>query len=395
MSRLNPDLERSDTEALRAHFSRLCEKSVADAKNFGIAFRLLRHGETLVDVYGGVQDPDDPVPVNGDTMFRLASMTKPVTSAAVLIAQEKGLLSLNDPVSLYLPAFAELWTGKNGTGPDGQPAFVRDRKCTKVLRIRHLISHTSGIGSGELGYYWQGQIDMKYRASLETIADYVPERFPLDFEPGERFAYSTTLGSDIAGRVVEIASGMPFDRFLKDNLFGPIGANDFTFSPDEGQWSRMVRMHSVDAQGRSVPDDSLGRTIFEHFPVTYFCGGAGLAGSLNSYTRFAEMLRQDGEIDGVRVMSQASARLLHTPWIAPGTPGLCDGETWGLQVRIVLGGHPYLPEGVYGWSGAYGTYFWIDPENDVTGIVMRNSRIDGCQDSVTANAFERAVYGAL
>ena len=391
---MNRNEIRPDPERLTSKADEICRRSVSEPSCFGIIFRLLQHGKLVAESSAGVEDPDTGKPVTADTMFRLASMTKPVTAAAVLAACDRGLLSLYDPVSKYLPGFGKLWLGKKVIRPDGGFDFVPDRLCEQTLRIHHLITHTNGIGAGEAGYEVQWRIPRKYRQSLAAVSDYIPENFPLDFEPGTMLSYSTTLGGDIAGRVIEVASGMEFGEFIRVNLLSPIGADDITFEPSDEQRTRFMRMIDRDAAGNAFADDSLGLSTFENLPLSYHSGGASLAGSMNSYTRFAEMLRSDGILDGVRVLSTASARLLHTPWIAPGTPGLGEIETWGLMVRIVNSGHPYLPEGVYGWSGAYGTYFWVDPVNDMSGIIMRNSRFDGCQDSQTALCFEKAVYEA-
>ena len=355
---------RPDPEKLTAKCEEICAQAVAAPNCFGLTFRLLQHGKVVTEVAAGVEDPDTGKPVTGDTMFRLASMTKPVTAAAVLSACGKGLLSLYDPVSKYLPGFGKLWLGKKVVRPDGGFDFVPDRPCEQTLRIHHLITHTNGIGAGEAGYEVQWRIPRKYRESLATVADYIPENFPLDFEPGTMLSYSTTLGADIAGRVVELVSGMEFGEYIRVNLMAPIGADDITFEPTDEQRTRFVRMIDRDAEGNTFADDSLGLSTFENLPLTYHSGGASLTGSLNSYTRFAEMLRRDGELDGVRVLSQPAARLLHTPWIAPGTPGLGDIDTWGLMVRIVNPGHPYLPEGVYGIYNVGGQEGFMGRDDD-------------------------------
>ena len=372
----------------------ICRRTVSENKNFGIMFRLMKHGKIIVDVTEGVRDPDHPEPVNGDTMFRLASMTKPVTSVAVLVARDKGLLKLTDPVSDYLPGFDDLWVGKMIDTPEGEKKFVKDYRASTTLRVWNLISHTSGIGSGEAGYVAQWQINPKYHENLAAMAEYLPKNFPLDFEPGTRFAYSTMFGGDMAARVVEVVSGVPYDKFLRDNVFGPLGVDDVTFTPTEDQYARFSRMMNVDAEGKPYADDSLGRSTFERLPLTYFCGGASLCGSMNGYTRFAEMLRNDGELDGVRILSKESLDLLHTPWIPLEMDGITPFDDWGLMVRITAGNHPWLPKGIYGWSGAYGTVFWVDPVNDVTALLMRNSRRGDVENADLAGEFERAMYSS-
>ena len=370
----------------------ICTRTVNENKNFGIMFRIMQHGEIIADVSEGVRDPDSGDPVNGDTMFRLASMTKPVTSAAVMVARDKGLLKLTDAVSDYLPGFDDLWVGKLVDAPDGSRKFVKNYRASTTLRVWNLISHTSGIGSGEGGYVAQWDIDPQHRASLAAMAEYLPKNFLLDFEPGTKFAYSTMFGGDMAARVVEVVSGMPFNEFIRDNIFAPLGVDDVTFTPTEGQYARLSRMMNCDAQGNPVADDSLGRSTFENLPLSYFCGGASLCGSMNGYTRFAEMLRGNGQLDGVRILSEESAKLLHTPWIPRDMEGITPFDDWGLMMRITADNHPWLPKGIFGWSGAYGTVFWVDPVNDVTAVLMRNSRRGDVENADLAGEFERAMY---
>ena len=143
--------------------------------------------------------------------------------------------------------------------------------------------------------------------------------------------------------------------------------------------------------GKNISDDSLGHTTFERYPITFFCGGAGLCGTLDSYTKFAEMLRNDGTIDGVKVLAPGSVDAMRSVWPLNDI-GPSPFESWGLGVRVIKKNHPWLPEGVFGWSGAYGTHFWIDPANGITAVMMRNSRVDGGAGSVSSIELEKNVY---
>ncbi len=325
-------------------------------------------------------------------MFRLASMTKPVTAAAVLAAQDRGLLTVFDEVRKYLPAYGEMWVGRKETLPDGTVSYVPAERAKKQLRIHHLHSHVNGIASGEVGNAIWSRMSSEDMQSLQTITDWMGKHLLLDFQPDEVTGYSGVAAQDVAARIVELVSGMPFDEYVQKTIFDPLEIRDITFRPTDEQWGRMMCMFSKDEEHGAFMDKSLGRTTFERFPITYFSGGASLTGTLNAYTKFAEMLRLGGEFEGNRILSRAAVGQMQTPWPLPGTVGIGPVETWGLGVRVVRDGHPWLPSGVFGWSGAYGTHFWIDPANHLTAIMMRNSRVDGGAGAAATLRFEKAVY---
>ncbi|MBO4326942.1 MAG: beta-lactamase family protein [Clostridia bacterium] len=380
---------------LNKRLEELAEKGIADKLYSGIAGRVLQNGEPVTEILKGVADLDTKQPVTADTMFRLASMTKPVTASAVLAAQDMGLLTVFDEVRKYLPAYGEMWVGRKVTHDDGSVEVVPAEKAKKQLRIHHLLSHVNGICSGELGNLQYDRMTNEDRSSLENIVNWMGKHLCLDFQPDEVTGYSGVAAQDVAARIVEIVSGMPFDEFVQKTIFDPIGVKDITFRPTDEQWSRMMCMFVNDGEHGPYMDRSLGRTTFECFPITYFSGGASLTGTLNAYTKFAEMLRQEGTYDGVRVLSPAAVKLMQAPWPLPGTAGIGPVETWGLGVRTIRDGHPWLTSGTFGWSGAYGTHFWIDPENKVTAIMMRNSRIDGGAGAAATLRFEQAVNGSF
>jgi len=183
--------------------------------------------------------------------------------------------------------------------------------------------------------------------------------------------------------------------FLRLNsIFDPLNVTDITFEPTDEQWARSMNMHTRDDRGRSVTDNSLGHSTFENFPITYQSGGASLTGTLNAYSKFAEMLRLGGvdPVSGNRILSIGGVAQMQAIWPLPGTLNIGPFESWGLGVRVIRDNHPTLPAGSFGWSGAYGTHFWIDPANGITAVMLRNSRVDGGAGAAATIRFEKAVY---
>ena len=387
-------MKRINGTELTNRLEELVRKGIDEALYSGIALRVMKDGETVAEVLEGVADLETGRPVTADTLFRLASMTKPVTAAAVLSAQDRGLLSLFDEVGQYLPAYNDMWVGRKEVREDGSIAFVPAEKACKKLRIHHLLSHVNGIGSAEMGYWTLDRVKDEDRQTLEAITNYMGEHLYLDFQPDSSFGYSGVAAFDVAGRIIELVSGLKFGDYIQKYLFDPMGITDITFEPTDEQWARSMNMHSRDGEGRSVTDNSLGHTTFENFPITYQSGGASLTGTLNAYSRFAEMLRLGGvdPVSGNRILSIGGVAQMQSIWPLPGTANIGPFESWGLGVRVIRDNHPTLPAGAFGWSGAYGTHFWIDPANNVTAIMMRNSRVDGGAGAAATIRFEKAVY---
>jgi CubicO group peptidase (beta-lactamase class C family) len=189
-----------------------------------------------------------------------------------------------------------------------------------------------------------------------------------------------------------VVAGTTFDKFLKTEIFDKLGMTDTTFAPTDEQWARLVAMHTV-KDGAVQVAPMTPNAIFFSIPTTYFCGGAGLAGTMRDYTRFARMLIGRGTLDGKQLLKEETVALMATPQITacnqPDAP-----DVWGLGMRVVQR-NKYLPVGSYGWSGAFGTHFWIDPVNELSGLYMKNSRVDGGAGASTSRTFERDVYESM
>lgn len=350
----------------------------------GIVTLVARDGK-IVDLHAnGFQDIEKNVTMKTDSIFRIASMSKPVTSVAIMMLYEEGKLLLNDPVSKYIPAF------KSSRVLEGTDAGATPVNARRGITIRDLLSHRSGITYGFLnggpvgsGYRKNGVTDGLTSTTLtleEGINKLAAE--PLVSQPGAAFNYS--LGVDVLGRVVEVVSGQPFNIFLSERIFKPLKMIDTDFIVPDSKWARLVTVYSPDGRGgiRPMSDpETFGNTNMSPFASykegkTYFSGGAGLASTASDYARFGNMLVNGGVLDGVRLLSPKSIELMtvsHTSDLPQPIAFLGGGKNFGLGFQVVtdLGATQTLGSvGMYGWSGIYGTNFWVDPKEKLVSIMM-------------------------
>ncbi|MBE6952118.1 MAG: beta-lactamase family protein [Ruminococcaceae bacterium] len=377
----------------KKHLAELLEaryaEDAAEAKVGGVAVRICQKGEVVYENYFGTVSPDSTVPLHSDIIFRLASMTKPITGVAIMILVDRGLISIEDTVETYFPEFAN----RTVAVTDENGKVVGKKASKEPLRIKHLLSHTSGLGSGVLLEQAHGNMTAADDQTLATALAYYAT-LDLSFEPFTSQAYSPTMAFDIAAAIVEKVSGLPYDEFLRKELFDPCEMKDASFAPTKEQFSRFIGMHNrVDE--KSVREPMPEGKVFGGTPVTHFLGGAGLAATLRDYSNFAEMLVNGGIFHGKRILSEQAVATLSAPIVPPEVMG---GETsrWGLGVLVTAtDGHPRLPKGAYGWSGAYGTHFWVDPANKVTAVFMKNSFYEGGAGARTENNFQADVNAAF
>ena len=225
----------------------------------------------------------------------------------------------------------------------------------------------------------------------EAVEHY--SRSALDFEPFSAQFYSAIFGFDVLARIVEIVSGMQYNDFIRENILEPLGMDDTTFTPTDEQRGRLIPMHDY-VDGKAVAVDFPVGGMFEGLPLAYFMGGAGLAATMSDYSRFADMLLNYGEYNGKRIISRELVEAMGTPHVPHEI--MPYSERWGLGVRVIVDDeYKRLPVGSYGWSGAYGTHFWVDPENKITAIYMKNSRFDGGSGAETAAHFEEDVTNSF
>ena len=345
----------------------------------GAVMMVNQFGENVVRLEVGEQRNASGIPVTANTMFRLASLTKPVTAIGALIAEERGLLDLDDDVSLYLPQFRQMQIGRL---QQGRP--VADRAPVGPVKLCCFLSHCSGfMAEDELGNLQYSAVPAFAFRSIDAMTDYCMENTFLSFEPASQAVYST-IAFDIVARIIQERSGMSYADFLTKYLFAPLGLNDLTFQPTQEQWARMSEIGNS-AEGYSYVPQDMGFHTYEGYPLSYTCAGASLCGTPEAYNVLAEMLYNFGVFRGVRILSEASVRKM--------SQLVCG--SWGLGVAV-RDGTSSLPAGAYGWSGAYGTHFWIDVKNGITALMFKNHRnVAGNFWTDSIDSFERTVMSAL
>ncbi len=346
-----------------------------------------QEGKRVYKKHFGVTFPDRDEEVSDSTVYRLASMTKPIMATAALILVDRGMLDLDDPVEKYLPVFANMSIGEVVDGELRQAG-----KNPTPPTIRNLLTHTSGIGSGLVGDRTFAAMTTEEHRTLESAVNAYAKQL-LSFEPGTRQEYSPIAAFDVIARIIELVSGSDIESFLQENIFAPCGMTDTTFVPSDEMRARTICMHTKEAE-RSWYDTMPDACVFETIPVTHPLGGGGLVSTPEDYSKFAEMLLGGGICGDKRIVSEAAvAEMSKVQVPLDFHPG---HEHWGLGVRVISG-EPYtkLPVGTFGWSGAYGTHFWVDPVNRVTAIYMKNSRHDGGSGAQTAANFEQDVFDSF
>ncbi len=365
-------LRRIDT-----HFARY----VDDGRLPGWLVLVSRRGEIAHLATYGNRDSASGAPVESDTLFRIYSMSKPITSVAAMILYEEGALELTNPVSNFIPAFADMRIYQNGMA-----ANPLTRPATEPVRVWHLLTHTAGL---TYGFHRVHVVDQLYRragfdrglpADLD-LAEAV-DRFaelPLLFEPGTQWNYS--VATDVLGRVVEVASGQPLDEFLRERVLDPLRMIDTGFHIDASALGRMASLYSADANRRATPTNMGDAAL--HKPKA-LSGGGGLISSASDYHRFTRMLLGGGELDGARVLSPRTLAYMtrnHLPGGADmhqfGRPVFSevpfDGVGFGLGFAVLQDAaqHKVIgTEGEFSWGGAASTVFWADPAEELSVIFL-------------------------
>jgi CubicO group peptidase (beta-lactamase class C family) len=373
------------------------ERKMAAGEVSGGVTLVARNGRILHLKAQGVTDIQGRQPMQKDSIFRIASMSKPVAAVAVLMLVEEGKVRLDDPVSRYLPSYRGMKVAVTAPRPAAAAAPAAGSPpapnfytvpAEREITVLDVLTHTSGLMSGASSNAGgQAAFTRRHEIGLRWI-DNLGTDTVLEFQPGTRWAYSPVAGLDVAGRIVEIASGQSFNDFLRTRVFGPLGMQDTFFWPSDAQRARLVTNYQlVDGKLRPNPNpDSMSSPV-------YFSGGGGLMSSAESYARFAMMLANGGELGGVRILSPAMVALMGSQIIADVLPGRRPGEGYGLGVRHVsdrAARRTLVSNGTFGWSGAYGTHFWVDPSKKLVAILMLQT-----PGQARTEEFETAVMQAL
>jgi CubicO group peptidase (beta-lactamase class C family) len=354
----------------------------------GLSVLLARRGQTVFSAQYGYRDKEAEQPVTDDTIFRIYSMTKPIVSTALMMLFEEGRIRLIDPVAKYIPAFA---TAKVLTGDGSLVDPIRP------VAVRDLLTHTSGL---TYDFMLDSAVSEQYRdarllndatRSLESMITELAQ-LPLAFQPGTRWHYS--LGIDVAAYLVEVVSGQPVGDFLQHRMFDPLGMNDTGFAVPANKLDRLAAMYGLpDIAGKgqtmgALIEAALGGVnvrsdVSDSYPTdapdVFARGGHGLYSTARDYLRFGQMLLNGGELEGQRLLGRKTLDLMHSnhvpaallPYEIGGIPN--PGFGFGLGSRVMLdpaatGGPGSVGE--YGWAGAAKTYYWVDPVEELVGVLM-------------------------
>lgn len=361
----------------------------------GVCAGVWLHGLPQLEVCLGWRDPLAGVPMRRDTLFRLASMTKPVTGVAVLQQWQRGKLDLDTPVSHWLPGFADMRVALD-------PAdLTRTCAAARAITPRMLLCHASGLGSGPAGDAQYAALGPANHQSLAAAVE-AYSGCVLDFQPGTQQMYSPALGMDVLARLVELTADRPYDEYLAENLFAPLEMPDTTYRPTAGQLARVMTL--VDARDGALQPTGLPAEVgFGDFPPGYTGGGAGLFSTLEDYSHFAQMLADGGVFRGRRLLPEAAVLAMAAPQLPESFAGILPTFNWGLAVRVcpqrAPAGAPWpgqpLTPGSFGWSGAYGAHFWVDRQRGLTAVYLSNLLDGGGAGAPTAFAFEHAVMAGF
>jgi CubicO group peptidase (beta-lactamase class C family) len=345
----------------------------------GWSLLVSRHGEVAHVAHRGRRDLEADRPVESDTVWRIYSMTKPVTSVAAMMLWERGAFELTDPISRWLPEFAQprVFVGGSDVNPKTVPA-------TEPIRVWHLLTHTSGLTYGfhhahpvdtmyrTAGYEWGAPPGVDLAGASEAFAS-----MPLLFQPGAEWNYS--VSTDVLGRLVEVVSGTTLDRFFAEEIFAPLGMTDTGFGTTERD--RVAALYLPRPGGGTVRADVMGDSVLD---PTWLSGGGGLTSTLADYHRFTQLLLGRGAVDGVRLLGDRTVRYMSTNHL-PGGADLktfgrplfaespFDGVGFGLGFSVLLdpaATHTLGSPGEFAWGGAASTAFFVDPVEELTVVFM-------------------------
>jgi CubicO group peptidase (beta-lactamase class C family) len=369
------------------------DRYVQQGKLAGTVVLVARHGEIAHFQAGGLADRERNRPMQKDTIFRIYSMSKPITAVALMQLYERGLMQIDDPVEKYVPEWADLRVYAGGTYPN-----FTTKRTDRPMTVRDLLSHQSGLTYGFLS---RTNVDAAYRQleidagcaerSLKGMVSALT-KLPLEFSPGSRWNYS--VGIDICGYLVEVISGQRFDDYLRSNIFEPLGMDDTGFHVPAAKQARFAANYSVNPGGAlslTTVDASKGIQLADDpekspylKPPTYLSGGGGLVSTATDYFRFAQALCNDGELDGQRIIGRKTLELMTSNHLPDGTDLMhhalgswaettFNGIGFGLGVSVTL--DPALAQlsgtpGEFAWGGAASTAFWVDPIEQLVVVFM-------------------------
>lgn len=356
----------------------------------GVVVAVAKDGKVVHFEASGKRDVESGAPMRTDSIFRIYSMTKPITAVAMLMLMEESKWQLDDPVARHIPEFANLKVAV----VDGITGSVNEVAPDHPMTMRELMTHSGGLTYGIFG---STAVDKRYtevnvldRAQpLQAMIDKLA-RIPLLFQPGERWHYS--VAADVEGYLVEKLSGMPLPEFLERRIFKPLEMKDTAFQVPTEKLARFATFYTYDRDQKLIIHPSEDYTSAPALPM----GGSGLVSTASDYLRFCQMLLNGGELGGRRLLSPLTVELMTKNMLPAATKSLEPGIGFGLGVAIIedpIAAGGYHGKGTYSWGGAAGTWFWIDPVHDLIVVGMIQHRGEGAPD--TGGLSRSWVYQAI
>ncbi len=378
----------------------ICEEAISNGNVPGIVALVAKDGRIVYNKAFGLADNASGREMKTDDIFRIASQSKAITATAVMMLWEEGKFRLDDPISKYIPEFK---SPRVLSGFQYSDTTYRSIPAKREIRIRDLLSHTSGLGYGVIDgdermrmiYEKAGVTDLFTTENI-SIKESVLKlaKLPLHHQPGEKFTYSE--GLDVLGYFIEVISGMPFDQYLRVHLLDPLGMNDTWFYLPDDKSDRLVTVqHPVDGDWEKLPVTFYDPDYPKKGARRFFSGGAGLSSTAKDYATFLQMYLNGGELNGVRILSRTTVNTIMANQIG----GLWDGREmhFGLAFSVLndlaIGKGGIGSSGTFDWSGYFNTQYFADPKEKIVGILMKQT-IDHQGDN-TAWQFRQLVFQAI
>jgi len=384
-----------------ARIDQMCTQAIKDENLPGIVTLLARNGKIVLWKAYGMANNQEGRKLKRDDIFRIASQTKAITATAVMMLWEEGKISLEDPISKYIPEFKNQKVLKTFQYSD---TTWTAEPVKSEIKIRHLLSHTSGIGYGAIDgderfrmIYKKAGITDAFSAEKITIAESVKKlaKLPLHHNPGENFTYSE--GLDVLGYMIEIVSGMPFDEFLRTHIFDPLGMNDTRFYQPSEKAGRLVAVqYKQKGKWEKYP-----ATFYDtDYPIkgakTFFSGGAGLSSTAKDYAIFLQMYLNGGEYNGIRILSRTTVETILSNQIGS-VWGANSEKDFGLAFSLLnQAGHAkggLGSVGTFEWGGYFNTQYFADPKEKIIGIIMKQTQ--GSVTDETGWKFKQLVFQTI
>jgi CubicO group peptidase (beta-lactamase class C family) len=400
LTEVSPESVGISVERL-ARIDKMCEEEVANGNLPGIVSLVARNGKIVHWKAYGMADNQEGKKMERDAIFRIASQTKAITATAVLMLWEEGKFQLDDPISKYIPEFKNAQVLNtfqySDTTWSGIPA-------NKEITIRHLITHTSGIGYGfidgdermKMIFHKAGIVDA-FTTEKVTLKENIKKlaKMPLHHNPGENYTYSE--GLDVLGYFIEVVSEMPFDEFLKAHIFDPLGMNDTRFYLPDSKANRLVAVqHKLDGKWQKYPVTSYDPEYPIKGAKTYFPGGAGLSSTVIDYAIFLQMYLNGGEYNGIRLLSRTTVEAILSNQIGDIWGDKSDSK-YGLAFGLLTengqskGGKGSV--GTFDWGGYFNTQYFADPKEKVIGLIFKQTQ--GPVNDVTGWKFRQLVFQTI